>query len=35
MLIQNKDQVVSVDKIISNIWEENGRASEEDVKQYI
>jgi DNA-binding response OmpR family regulator len=35
LLIQNKDQVVSVDKIISNIWEENGRASEEDVKQYI
>lgn len=35
LLIQNKDQVVSVDKIISNIWKENGRASEEDVKQYI
>lgn len=35
LLIQNSGKVVSVDKIISNIWEENGRASEEDVKQYI
>ena len=35
LLIQNRDQIVSTDEIISNIWAVNGRASEEDVKQYI
>ena len=35
LLIKNSDQVVPVNEIISNIWEVNGRASEEDVKQYI
>jgi DNA-binding response OmpR family regulator len=35
LLIQNRDQIVSIKEIISNIWEVNGRASEEDVKQYI
>ncbi len=35
LLIQNKDQIVSADEIISHIWAVNGRATEEDVKQYI
>jgi two-component system, OmpR family, KDP operon response regulator KdpE len=35
LLFRNRDQVVSIDAIISHIWNLNGRASEEDVKQYI
>lgn len=35
LLFRNRDQVVSIDTIISHIWKSSGRASEEDVKQYI
>ncbi|SDW27914.1 winged helix-turn-helix domain-containing protein [Nitrosomonas communis] len=35
LLIQNKDQVVSANDILSHIWTSQERASKEDVKQYI
>ena len=35
MLLKNKDRIVPIAEIISQIWPENNRASEEDVKQYI
>ena len=35
LLLKNKNQVLSISDIISSIWSENGRATEEDVKQYI
>lgn len=35
LLFRNRDQVVSMETIISHIWNSNNRASEEDVKQYI
>lgn len=35
LLFRNRDQVVSMETIISHIWNSSHRASEEDVKQYV